>query len=130
MLWHEQARSCAGSSLQAMRVNVPPTGNETISMLMTTSWRSPSPWIRPSSPTPYAPLTYQIIPLLLVAAIWYIIITSDPHGGTALLIERHYGKGFDLTVLRLLGPGPVGSVSRPSPMHTIHQGRSLPEVTP
>ena len=42
----------------------------------------------------YASLTYQIIPLLLVAAIWYIIITSILMVGQHY-IERYYGKGFD-----------------------------------
>ncbi|CAM2824041.1 amino acid ABC transporter permease [Actinomyces slackii] len=81
---------------QAMRVIVPPTGNETISMLKTTSLVLAVPFTLDLTfvTNSYASWTYQTIPLLLVAAIWYIIITSIlmvcQH-----YIERYYGKGFD-----------------------------------
>ena len=81
---------------QAMRVIVPPTGNETISMLKTTSLVLAVPFTLDLTfvTNSYASLTYQIIPLLLVAAIWYIIITSILMVGQHY-IERYYGKGFD-----------------------------------
>ncbi|BDA65623.1 amino acid ABC transporter permease [Actinomyces capricornis] len=81
---------------QAMRVIVPPTGNETISMLKTTSLVLAVPFTLDLTfvTNSYASWTYQTIPLLLVAAIWYIIITSIlmvcQH-----YIERYYGRGFD-----------------------------------
>lgn len=83
---------------QAMRVIVPPTGNETISMLKTTSLVSAVPFTME--------LTYQTqvignrqflpIPLLLVAAIWYLVITSILMIGQ-MYLERYYGRGFDAT---------------------------------
>jgi len=81
---------------QAMRGIVPPTGNETISMLKTTSLVLAVPFTLDLTfvTNSYASLTYQIIPLLLVAAIWYIIITSILMVGQHY-IERYYGKGFD-----------------------------------
>ena len=81
---------------QAMRVIVPPTGNETISMLKTTSLVLAVPFTLDLTfvTNSYASLTYQIIPLLIVAAIWYIIITSILMVGQHY-IERYYGRGFD-----------------------------------
>jgi polar amino acid transport system permease protein len=79
---------------QAMRVVIPPTGNETISMLKNTSL---------ISVTAYAELLYsvqeiydvnfQVIPLLIVASIWYLILTSVLYVGQ-YFIERRYGRGF------------------------------------
>jgi polar amino acid transport system permease protein len=79
---------------QAMRVIIPPSGNETISMLKNSSLVS---FIG------YAELyyeveqiygaTYQTIPLLIVAAIWYLILTSVLYVGQ-YFIERRYGRGF------------------------------------
>ncbi|MGK2348570.1 amino acid ABC transporter permease [Actinomyces sp. W5033] len=86
---------------QAMRVIVPPTGNETISMLKTTSLVLAVPYTLDLTfvTNAYASTTYQTIPLLIVAALWYIIITSILMVGQHY-IERYYGKGFD---------GPEGS---------------------
>ena len=79
---------------QAMRVIVPPTGNETISMLKNTSL---------VSVIGYAELlfeaqqiydtTYQTIPLLIVASIWYLVLTSVAYVGQ-YFIERRFGRGF------------------------------------
>ena len=81
---------------QAMRVIVPPTGNETISMLKTTSLVLAVPFTLDLTfvTNSYASSTYQTIPLLIVAALWYIIITSILMVGQHY-IERYYGKGFD-----------------------------------
>ncbi len=86
---------------QAMRVIVPPTGNETISMLKTTSLVLAVPFTLDLTfvTNSYASLTYQTIPLLIVAAIWYIIITSVLMVGQHY-IERYYGKGFSETPAR------------------------------
>ena len=80
---------------QAMRVIVPPTGNETISMLKTTSLVLAVPFTLDLTfvTNSYASFTYQTIPLLIVAALWYIIITSILMVGQHYL-ERYYGKGF------------------------------------
>lgn len=81
---------------QAMRVIVPPTGNETISMLKTTSLVLAVPFTLDLTfvTNSYASRTYQTIPLLIVAALWYIIITSILMVGQHY-IERYYGRGFD-----------------------------------
>ena len=81
---------------QAMRVIVPPTGNETISMLKTTSLVLAVPFSLDLTfvTNSYASFTYQTIPLLIVAALWYIIITSILMVGQHY-IERYYGKGFE-----------------------------------
>jgi len=81
---------------QAMRVIVPPTGNETISMLKTTSLVLAVPF---TLDLQYASnaignRTFQPVPLLVVAALWYLAITSVLMVGQSYL-ERYYGKGFD-----------------------------------
>ncbi len=78
---------------QAMRVIVPPTGNETISMLKTTSLVS----VIASSDLLYsAQLIYsqnfKQVPLLIVVCIWYLAVTTLLSLGQAAL-ERHYGRG-------------------------------------
>ncbi len=78
---------------QAMRVIVPPTGNETISMLKTSSLASTIAVteLLYSAQLIYA-RTYQTIPLLLVASIWYLIVTTVLSVGQYYL-ERHFGRG-------------------------------------
>jgi polar amino acid transport system permease protein len=81
---------------QAMRVIVPPTGNETISMLKTTSLVLAVPFILDLNYATEAigNRIFQPIPLLVVAAIWYIAITSVMMIGQFYL-ERYYGRGFE-----------------------------------
>ncbi|WP_423920151.1 amino acid ABC transporter permease [Frigoribacterium sp. 2-23] len=78
---------------QAMRVIIPPTGNETISMLKTTSivsviaipellWQAQAIYSR----------TYQVIPLLITVSLWYLLITTVLSLGQVQL-ERHFGRG-------------------------------------
>ena len=79
---------------QAMRVIIPPTGNETISMLKNTSLLS----VIAFAELLYAvqqiyDVNYQTIPLLIVASIWYLVMTSVLYVGQ-YFIERHYGRGF------------------------------------
>ncbi|MDO9486203.1 MAG: amino acid ABC transporter permease [Actinomycetota bacterium] len=78
---------------QAMRVIIPPTGNEVISMLKTTSLVSvvALPELLYNTQQIYA-RTYQTIPLLIVASIWYLILTSILTVGQ-FYVERHYGRG-------------------------------------
>jgi len=78
---------------QAMRVIIPPTGNETISMLKTTSLASTIAVaeLLYSAQLIYS-RNYKVIPLLIVASIWYIVCTSILYVGQYYL-ERHYGKG-------------------------------------
>jgi polar amino acid transport system permease protein len=78
---------------QAMRVIVPPTGNETISMLKNTSLVSVIAVtdLLYSVQLIYA-ANYQTIPLLIVASLWYLIVTTVLTIGQ-YYIERHYAKG-------------------------------------
>jgi polar amino acid transport system permease protein len=78
---------------QAMRVIIPPTGNETISMLKTSSLASV---IVVTELLYAAQLIYSVnfktIPLLIVASVWYIVCTSVLYVGQYYL-ERYYGRG-------------------------------------
>jgi polar amino acid transport system permease protein len=62
---------------QAMRVIIPPIGNETIGMLKTTSVVSvlAMPELLYSAQIIYA-RTYEIIPMLIVASLWYLMVTT------------------------------------------------------
>jgi polar amino acid transport system permease protein len=78
---------------QAMRVIIPPTGNETISMLKTTSLAS----VITVTELLYAvqliySANFKPIPLLIVASIWYLVCTSVLYVGQHYL-ERYYGRG-------------------------------------
>jgi polar amino acid transport system permease protein len=80
---------------QAMRVIVPPTGNETISMLKTTSLVSvialSPPELLYASQLIYS-VNYRTIQLLIVASLWYLIMTTVLTIGQSYL-ERHFGRG-------------------------------------
>ena len=62
---------------QAMRVIIPPTGNETISMLKTTSlvYVIALDDLFTASQN-ISNTNYQIVPLLVVASLWYLFFTS------------------------------------------------------
>ena len=78
---------------QAMRVIVPPTGNETISMLKTSSLASvlALPELLYASQLIYA-VNYRTIQLLIVASIWYLIVTTVLSFGQ-YYVERYFGRG-------------------------------------
>jgi polar amino acid transport system permease protein len=79
---------------QAMRVILPPTGNETISMLKNTSLVYAIGFAELFyEVSQISGATYQTIPLLIVASIWYLIMTSVLYVGQ-YFIERRYGRGF------------------------------------
>jgi polar amino acid transport system permease protein len=78
---------------QAMRVIIPPTGNETISMLKTTSLVS----VIAVADVLYAAqniysVNFKTIQLLIVASLWYLACTSVLYVGQFYL-ERYYGRG-------------------------------------
>ena len=99
---HEAAQSLGMTRLQtmrrivlpqAMRVIIPPTGNETISMLKTTSLVS----VIAYTELLYAvqliySVNFKTIPLLIVAALWYLFFTTILSIGQ-YYIERHYARG-------------------------------------
>lgn len=77
---------------QAMRVIIPPTGNETLSMLKYTSLVSviALPDLLYSTQL-ISSRNFEVIPMLLVASLWYLLVS------TVLMvvqsgIERHFGK--------------------------------------
>jgi polar amino acid transport system permease protein len=78
---------------QAMRVIIPPTGNETISMLKTTSLVVVIGYFELlTSVQRIYSTNFQTIPLLIVAAAWYLALTSVLSVGQGY-IERYYGRG-------------------------------------
>jgi polar amino acid transport system permease protein len=101
---------------QAMRVIIPPTGNETISMLKTSSLAS----VITVTELLYAvqliySVNFKTIPLLIVASIWYLIATSVLTVGQ-YYIERHYARGS----VRELPPTPWQRLRRY--LFTFHPG--------
>jgi polar amino acid transport system permease protein len=78
---------------QAMRVIIPPTGNETISMLKNSALVSviAVAELLYSAQLIYS-VNYKTIPLLIVASIWYLAATTVLSIGQYFL-ERHYGRG-------------------------------------
>ena len=79
---------------QAMRVIIPPTGNETISMLKTTSlaYVATVKELFGIQPGDLQPRTSSIIALLIVASIWYLFMTSVLTIGQYYL-ERRFARG-------------------------------------
>jgi ABC-type arginine transport system permease subunit len=79
---------------QAMRVIIPPTGNETISMLKNSSLVFVTGGVNDllNSVVLIYSVTFQQIPLLIVASIWYLAATTVLSIGQ-YYVERHYGRG-------------------------------------
>jgi polar amino acid transport system permease protein len=78
---------------QAMRVVVPPTGNETISMLKTTSLVVAVPYYELLfNAQAIGTRTFRPFPMLIMASLWYLAMTSVLMIGQ-YYIERHYAKG-------------------------------------
>jgi polar amino acid transport system permease protein len=80
---------------QAMRVIIPPTGNEVISMLKTTSLVTAVPYtldLYSIATREIAAREFEPVPLLLVAAAWYLAVTSVLMVGQFYL-ERYYSRG-------------------------------------
>ncbi|MGI5167730.1 amino acid ABC transporter permease [Spirillospora sp. CA-253888] len=99
---------------QAMRVIIPPTGNETIAMLKDTSLVA----FVPVSSELFFQLravgsrTYQVFPMLVAACIWYLILTSFLLVAQ-YYIERHFSRGSAASApkknrLRTMGFGGSG----------------------
>lgn len=78
---------------QAMRSIVPPTGNQLISMIKATSLVS----VIAMADLLYSVQavynrTFEVVPMLMVAVIWYLVITSILNVGQGF-IERYYARG-------------------------------------
>lgn len=78
---------------QAMRAIVPPTGNQVIGMLKFTSLASVVALseLMNSVENIYT-RTFETVPLLIVAALWYLIMVSVL-SAAQYFIERYYGRG-------------------------------------
>ncbi|MGW9550551.1 amino acid ABC transporter permease [Citricoccus zhacaiensis] len=78
---------------QAMRTIIPPMGNETLSMLKATSLVSVIGGLDLMTNLQHAyAQNFQVIPLLIVGALWYLFLTtmiSIPQGW----LEKRYGRG-------------------------------------
>ena len=88
---------------QAMRVIIPPTGNETISMLKTSALAYEATvgelfFIQKE----FSDANFRLVELLIVASIWYLVMTSVLTV-FQYYIERHYARG----AVRNLPPTPL-----------------------
>lgn len=79
---------------QSMRVIIPPTGNEVISMLKTTSLVTAVPYSFDlyTRTRDISAETFNPIPMLLVASIWYLLFTSILMVGQYFL-EKRFARG-------------------------------------
>lgn len=79
---------------QAMRIIIPPTGNELISMLKTTSLVVAIPYSLElyGRSMDIANALFDPVPMLLVAATWYLVITSILMVGQFYL-EKYFERG-------------------------------------
>ncbi|WP_295120580.1 amino acid ABC transporter permease [uncultured Leifsonia sp.] len=82
---------------QAMRVIIPPTGNEVISMLKTTSLVAAIPLTTDlyGVARDISAVTYTPIPLLIVASLWYLLFTSILMIGQYFL-EKRFSRGVNM----------------------------------
>lgn len=110
---------------QAMRVTIPPTGNEVISMLKTSSIASTVSVMELFGVQGLiAGGNYEIVPLLITASLWYIIVTTVLSIGQFYL-ERYFARGSlrnqPLTPVQRLrrdARGIVGKFRTPRPVMT------------
>ncbi|MFE7264471.1 amino acid ABC transporter permease [Streptomyces sp. NPDC057592] len=105
---------------QAMRVIIPPLGNEAINMLKMTALVSviSAHDLMSNIQDVYAQ-NYQVVPMLVVAGIWYLILVTAL-GLPQSWLERRYGRGSspatpDAGPLRRLVTGAVLRISRTVP---------------
>jgi polar amino acid transport system permease protein len=114
MSWGETMRQIVLP--QAMRVIIPPTGNELISMLKTTSLVTAVPYSFElySRTRDLSSETFNPIPMLLIACTWYVFFTSVLMVGQ-YYIERHFARGASRTMsarqLRALAAAKMESAS-------------------
>jgi polar amino acid transport system permease protein len=106
---------------QAMRVIIPPTGNETIGMLKSTALVSvlAVPDLLYSAQVIYS-RNFQTIPLLIVASIWYLVVTSVLTIGQFYL-ERHFARGN-----HRLPPTPVQQLRAFLRTHAVLPTKEMP----
>ncbi|MDT5029845.1 MAG: polar amino acid transport system permease protein [Actinoplanes sp.] len=83
---------------QAMRVIVPPTGNEVIAMVKDTSLVAYVPVTGELffQMTAVSSRTFVVLPVLVGAVIWYLIVCSVLMV-VQFFVERHFGRGYGTT---------------------------------
>ena len=83
---------------QAMRVIVPPTGNEVIAMVKDTSLVAfvPVTFELFFQLTQISARTFVVLPVLVAALIWYLIMCSVLMVGQ-FFVERHFSRGYGAT---------------------------------
>ena len=85
---------------QAMRVIIPPAGNETISMLKTTSLVSTIAIVDLTrAGQDIGNRTLYVIPSLIAVSLWYLLFTSILSVGQ-FYVERYYGRGTNRVLPR------------------------------
>jgi len=93
---------------QSIRIILPPTGNETISMLKTTSLLAiASIYELFGTAQNIYGSNYEQIPLLVVASLWYLLLTSLMSIGQYFL-EKRFGRGV-VKIKRRTKPRPITS---------------------
>jgi polar amino acid transport system permease protein len=91
---------------QAMRVIIPPTGNEFINMLKSSSLATAAQYLELlRAVQTVAGRNLEVIPMLFVAALWYLVLTSIFSVGQFYL-ERRFSRGSS----RDLAPTPIARV--------------------
>jgi len=93
---------------QAMKIIIPPTGNEVISMLKTTSLVVAVPYSLElyGRSMDIANALFDPVPMLLVAATWYLAVTS------VLMVGQHYlEKYYDRGITRELTPKQLAALT-------------------
>lgn len=106
---------------QAMRVIIPPTGNETISMLKTSSLASTAAVEELFHRTQeVSNFNFAIIELAIVASIWYLVLTTILTIGQ-YYVERYFARGSQ----RELPPTPFQRFRRM--LFTFHAPPPAPE---
>lgn len=90
--WHTMSKVVLP---QAMRVIIPPTGNEVISMLKTTSLVNAVPFTLElfMRQKEIAAVSYKPVPMLITASVWYLVVTSILMVGQFYL-EKHFARGI------------------------------------
>ncbi len=83
---------------QAMRVIVPPTGNETIAMIKDTSLVAYTPVAGELffQLQAISHRTYQVFPVMVAAVLWYLILCSVMMI-IQYFVERHFSRGYGTT---------------------------------
>ena len=107
---------------QAMRVIVPPTGNETIAMLKDTSLLIAIPLGAELffQLTSIGSRTYRTFEVLVAAVIFYLLATSVLMVGQ-YYIERHFGRGFGQKKPKTRGSRARPGREAPDALHERHR---------